>query len=369
MINNIQIGETRKLNSKRAVVFSPSLGSSYSHHAHITFFRDRFYATWSNGKANEDDLGQRIMVAESPDGEHWCHIRPVVTPEALGNAQKVLTAAGFHVWKQTLYLHFGSYAYGLGHCQNGMTRPKEDGHHKNVELGYVSTVDGTIWTAPRSVGLAIVPNHGPQKTASGRWIISGNTMFPYTDAPNGVADYKTTGIYGDVFGKEKPVDDSETIHTVTKKKGWKANLICEGSFFERAPGMLRMMLRSNSGRLWCAESGDDGTTWSEPYPTEFSNDDSKFHFGRLPDGRYYGVCNGKVWGCRDPLDMYISEDGENFSKHLIIRDEPYEEQFPGMYKGGLYGYPHTLIHEGYMYVIYSKRKETIEVTKFSIDQL
>jgi len=40
-----------------------------------------------------------------------------------------------------------------------------------------------------------------------------------------------------------------------------------------------------------------------------------------------------------------------------------------MYKLGMYGYPHTLIRNGYLYVIYSKRKEGIEVTRVALSEL
>lgn len=369
MINNNTETDGIKLDSVRGAVYNPIEGWSYSHHAHITFYKGKFRAIWSNGRVNEDDLGQRVMLAESFDGETWENIRPILTPEMLGDAKKVVTAAGFHIYNDTLYAYYGAYNYACKSLQNENTRPAADGYHENTDLGYISTEDCLAWSKPKSLGISIIPNHGPQKTKSGRLIISGNIMFPYTDNPNGIEDYKVTGIYKDAFGKEKPVDDSESIHHVTEFNGWQARLICEGAFYQTDDETLHMMLRSNSRCLWHSESKDDGTTWSEPQATDYSDDGSKFHFGRLPDGRFYGVSNAKIRSGRCPLDIYISEDGENFNKHFIIRDEPYEMQMDGMYKGGIYGYPHTLIHDGYMYVIYSKRKEAIEVTKFSISQL
>lgn len=369
MINNITQSEAIKLNSVKSTVYDPVVGWSYSHHAHITFFKGKFLAIWSNGRVNEDDLGQRVMLAESLDGEKWDNLRPILTPEMLGDAKKVVTATGFHIYNDTLYIYYGSYNYEMDSQQDENTRPAADAHHINTDLGYISTTDLANWSEPKSLGINIIPNHGPQKTNSGRLIISGNVMFPYTDNPNGVDGYKITGIYGDAFGDKEPVDDSESIQHVTKFNGWDARLICEGSFYQTDDDVIHMLLRSNSRCLWHTESKDDGVTWSNPEATDYSDDGSKFHLGRLPDGRFYCVSNAKVRGGRCPLDIYTSEDGENFNKHFIIRDEPYQMQIEGMYKGGTYGYPHTLIHEGYMYVIYSKRKEAIEVTKFKINQL
>ena len=81
------------------------------------------------------------------------------------------------------------------------------------------------------------------------------------------------------------------------------------------------------------------------------------------------MSNAKVKGGRCPLDLYLSQNGEDFNRHYVLRDEPYEIRFEGMYKGGIYGYPHSLIHNGYLYVIYSKRKEAVEVTRVELRML
>lgn len=369
MINNFTLNDGVKLPTERGEVWAPEEGCAYSHHAHMTFFAGRFFAAWSNGRINEDDLGQRVMLAESKDGLLWEKHRPALTPEMLGDANRVLTAAGFHVNQGRLYLYYGSYRYARDSWQDENTRPKGDAHHEDTDLGYIFTEDGETWSTPESLGIRIVPNHGPQATHTGRLIISGNVMFPYTDSPDGVSGYHRAGIYGNAFGANTPVDDSESIHHVTAFHAWDANLICEGSFYETDDFVLHMLLRSNTDKLWVSESRDNGESWSAPVPTAYTDDGSKFHLGRLPNGCFYCVSNAKVKGGRCPLDLYLSENGVDFNRHYILRDEPYEIRFQGLYKGGVYGYPHSMIHDGYLYVIYSKRKETIEVTRVSLKEL
>ena len=369
MINNRETSSATKLNSHIGNVFSPKENASYSHHPSITFFDGRFIAVWSNGKKNEDDLGQCVMMSESYDGLSWFNTRPVITAEMLGDETKVLTAAGFHIHGSTLNIYYGSYNYSKSSLGEGNERPKGDVSHENTSLGVISTTDCVNFSVPRDLNIAIIPNHAPQKTNSGRLIISGNVMFPYTDCENGIDGYKISGIYGDAFGESTPCDDSESIHFVREKNGWDANVICEGSFFQTDDNKLHMLLRSNSEFLWCSESSDDGKSWSEPYKTDYTDDGSKFHLGRLPDGRFYCVSNSKIKSKRNPLDLFISCDGENFDKHFILRDEQYDMQFLGLHKGGSYGYPHTLIRDGYMYIIYSKQKEAIEVTRISLADL
>ena len=151
--------------------------------------------------------------------------------------------------------------------------------------------------------------------------------------------------------------------------GWDTDILCEGSFYETDDRVIHMMLRSGSGILFCTESRDDGESWCPPFQTEFSCDHSKHHFGRLPDGRFYAVCNPVPASGRNPLAICLSRDGESFDTAYILRDEPYDLRFRGLYKGGIYGYPHSLIKDEFLYVIYSKRKETIEVSRIALADL
>jgi hypothetical protein len=287
----------------------------------------------------------------------------------VGSSTSVLTAGGFHVHDGCLYAFYGCYDYAPDIIEKSDAEEFVGPAHFNTRSGYIYTKDGVTWSKPISLGLPLVANHGPQKTPSGRLIISGNVVFPYTDNPNGVEDYQITGIYADAFEGKSLFDDSEAIQFVTPARGWNANLICEGSFFQTDDGILHMMLRSNTPVLWCSESRDDGVTWSDPVPTGYSDDSSKFHFGRLPDGRYYGISNTVPGQDRCPLMLCLSEDGVNFNRHYIVRDEPCAQHYAGRFKHGHYGYPHSLVHEGYLYVIYSKKKESVEVTKIDLKSL
>jgi len=363
MIRNDPKKVVRRLAADRITLYTPVEGASYCHHASICHFKGRFYAIWSNGFVGEDECGQRVMLSMSENGVEWSAPRVLVSPEEITNRQGVLTAAGFHVSGDTLVAYFGHYTY-----VDMENRIATGSNYRDTFLGYVTTEDGENWTKPVRTQTPIVPNHGPQATSTGRLIISGNVMFPYSDDPSGVGEYTLAGVYGDAFGELPPRDDPDSIHMVTPARGWDCRLLCEGSFYETDDHVLHMLFRSNSNCLWASESCDDGVTWSEPVPTEFADDNSKFHCGRLPDGRYYVVSNARPGGTesRNPLVLSLSEDGEDFSEAYILRDESYDQQFEGRWKGGVYGYPHTLIHDGCLYIIYSKRKEAVEITRLPL---
>ena len=130
-----------------------------------------------------------------------------------------------------------------------------------------------------------------------------------------------------------------------------------------------MMYRSNTDRLWCAIGRKNGEFWSGPYPTNFSDCGTKMRFGRLSNGRYFYIGSPVPGSNRLPLVLSLSDDGLCYDRHYILRDEPYKQQFSGMYKGGVYAYPDAVEAEGKLYIVYSKHKEAIEVTTISISDL
>ncbi|MDF2814383.1 MAG: hypothetical protein K0Q81_583 [Paenibacillus sp.] len=371
MITNILNDRKRpKLQVETVSIYTPAAESdwSYSHHAHITFFKGKYYAIWSNGRINEDDVGQRVQMAVSDDFLHWSPPQPLVDTSRGLHSDLVLTAAGFHQHGDTLVVYYGQYEYRPEHLENN-TRKSGDKGHMNTSLYAVTTTDGMSWSKPIPMHVPIIPNHGPQQTQSGRLIISGNIMFPYSDDPAGLANWVQSGIYPPEMAGIL-CDDSESFWRVKEARNWPVGL-CEGSFYQTTDGILHMLLRSNSRTLWVTRSADDGMSWSNPLPTGFSDNNSKFHFGRLPNGTIYyvGTPDPEPRGKRNPLVLSLSLDGMLFNRHFILKNEPCERLFQGMYKGGDYGYPHTLVHDGYLHVIYSVCKESIHALRVPIETL
>lgn len=348
---------TPRLAIERTMIWKPGKAWTYSHHPHIAFFKGMFFAIWSNGRRDEDAPGQRVMICRSPDFTSWNLPTPLVgSLRGKGKSELVLTAGGFHQHDGRLVAYFGQY----------------EENKTETRLRAVSTTDGTTWSPIMDMGIPVNPNHGPQRTQSGRLIISGNISFPYTDDPTGLTGWMMTGIYPpDMAGIS---DDPASFWRVQKRMNWPAGL-CEGSFYQTDDGVIHMLLRSTGpgfrGRLWVTESGNDGVSWSEPIETQFGDNDTKFHFGRLPDRRFYyvGCPDNQRRGVRSPLILSLSKDGRTFDKHFLIADEHYEMTAQGRWKGGEYGYPHTMVHNGYLYVIVSRQKEAVEVIRASLDQI
>jgi hypothetical protein len=314
----------------------PGTEWTYSHHPHLGFFKGRFYAIWSNGREHEDQPGQRVLISTAQDFADWTPPRPLVdTVKDAAGVEQVLTAVGLYPYGGTLVAYVASFGP----------------HKKNQLVETLTTTDGQTWSAPHDIGMPLCPNHGPQPTASGRLIICGNTSYPWSDDPSGLGGWHMAGI------------DSQTDQTVQGNP-------CEGSFYQTDDGVIHMLLRNGTTqiphRLWLTESRDDGLTWSAPVPTEFSDAYSKFHFGRLPDGRFYYL--GNPLAKRTPLVLSLSRDGVHFDQHFILA-EAHRDLPRGSDEYGFPAYPHSILHDGRLYVIVSRDKNKVEVLRVALSEL
>lgn len=340
---------------EESMVYQPDSTWTYSHHASITHIKNKFVAIWSNGLVGEDQTGQRILFSTSKDFYHWTKPRVLANPSKYnGDTLNVLTAAGFHQFSDTLVAYYGEYSP----------------HKTNTHLWAKISTDGEHWSKKINMHVPVNPNHGPEKIKNGRLIISGNFTFPYTDDYRGLSGWKMSSFYPDSLYQQ---DNPATFYTPAAKSGLPP--LCEGSFFQTDDCTIHMLLRVTGngwkGRLWLTESKDNGVHWSFPVETGFTDNDSKFHFGRLPDRRFYyvGIPDTLHHYARTPLVISVSKDGKLFGENYIIADKPYTLKKKGLYKDGQYGYPHTIIYSGYMYVIISRQKEAIEVIRFSVSSI
>lgn len=351
-INNNTVYNSAKIKTEKSIIYTPTDDWQYAHHPHITFFKGKFYAIFSSAAVNEEDCGQRIMLSVSEDGSEWSEPEVLAEPQMGDGSLQVLMPDGFYAYGDTLKVYYSIFEWPKETLRGDNLRPlAEDGRLVSKGYGVLATNNGKKWKA-ENIKCAAGGNFGPIPISSGRLIMPGASTHAYTDDLTGL-DWK--------FGV---VDTAEALSTGG------AEIITEGSFYQTEDGVIHMLHRSNTKYLYGAESYDGGATWSKAYKTGFTDDMSKFRFGQLPDGRYYYVGNCEyTGGTRSSLILCISEDGVNFDKWYTLRDEHYSNRYNGLYKGGIYGYPSTYVDEEYFYVIYSKGKETIEVTKFKISEL
>lgn len=325
-----------------AWVYKPKISDwTFCHHQSIVWFKGQFVAIYSNARRHEAEAGERVLISTSKDFFHWSEPRILATPKP---TTATLLAGSLYVNSSgVLIAYIGYYAPGSPNV---------------VRLYAKTSADGRRWSELQDLHLPFHPNQGPVRLASGRLILPGNFKFYWSDNPSGLADWHSAGYYA-------PSQQNIRDYWLECPR---IGPLCEGSpiLFGNT---IHMMLRSQSKILYVSTSTDNGRTYNSPRPTTFSNDDSKFQFGRLSDGRYFYLGNPTPNNNRSPLVLSLSNNGTKFTQHFVLGDTPYKQLAAGNFKMGQYGYPNAIEHNGYLYIIVSRQKEAIQVIRVRVSDL
>lgn len=381
----------KKIDVQHSHVFLGIDGASFNHQPQLTSFDGVLYASWTQGVRDEESPGEKVVFATSEDhAKTWSAPRPIALPGKGRFAERVLVNSGIRVHDGTLIAYYGDWDYSdealdaegrLKNVETGDSAFYDNihraGHQRRPYANCIGHID--CWTRARtstdggrtwSDAIDIVPRlasyHAPMATASGRLILPGHVTFPYTDDPAGLKHWHYAGLanlpadfFDDVmgwfFGREARNDSV---------------IYSEGSFFQTPDGLVHMMLRTEVSWLAVSTSSDDGKTWSEPLRTDYTDNVARPCFGQLPDGRYFGMTTPSPEGRRTPAILALSNDGVVFDKHFILGDDAWRPmRFPGLNKGGRYGYPWLYVDGAFGYMIYSTEKEDIGIGRFRLDDL
>jgi BNR repeat-like domain len=375
---------TTVLDLDEVCVFRGHPGAEYNHHPQILFNNSRLYATWSDGFSDEDHPGQHMVFSTSDDdGATWSEVRTISPPPP--EKTSVFTAMGIRSDHDRLIAYYGHYAYtDLSLDRDGMPSDFQiqddlrfsptEWVHKDIYTDVrISTDKGATWGTPTRALDRFVPNLRPLPTRSGRLIMTGNITFPYTDDPAGLTGWQSVGL------PRLPIwiaDDPEGFHKGCAFRH-DTRLYCEASFYQTDDDVIHMMMRTQTvlpqkheGLLAVTDSSDNGKTWSEPRMTSYTDCACRFQFGRLPDGRYFGLSCPNPKSARTPLVLALSKDGVAFDRHFILGESlDSKPRIPGMAKGGAYGYPSCDIAGDKMYIFYSRGKEDMYFMKLDLKML
>ena len=126
--------------------------------------------------------------------------------------------------------------------------------------------------------------------------------------------------------------------------------------WEDSDGVVNMLLRSTSSRIFRSESRDKGRTWSLAYDTGLPNNNSGIDLAKLNDGTLVLAYNprenipGMTKGARTPLILSYSEDnGESWNELCVLEDED-----------GAFAYPSIICNDdNEIMVVYSANREKI----------
>jgi predicted neuraminidase len=101
------------------------------------------------------------------------------------------------------------------------------------------------------------------------------------------------------------------------------------TILQMSDGQLKILCRSRQGKIATSQSSDGGKTWESLTLSELPNPNSGIDGVTLSDGRHLLVYNHTTRG-RSPLNVAVSDNGENWKGVLVLEDEPGEYSYPAV---------------------------------------
>ena len=375
-INNTLSSEMTKIPTETVVIngYDPKVDIySFQHHPSLTYFKGKWYAGYSNGIKDEDCPGQKMVYSTSTDFYNWTEPQDIVPigstlyrttnelPEmAELNAKGVVSTqviGGFSTVGDTLCFYYSVCEfYPESFDKNGNFRGYDVSKFRIQRQYGIFSTDGVTWSAPMavsSINRYSTFQQSPYGSKKYYSICGFRIHYSSTDALN-----PRTRIPSSVMSNDQIVASRERC----------PGSLTETSYYQGPDGVLHLMCRSDTGYIWSATSTDEGLSWSEFYPTNFVSASTMFTHIMLPDGRIAWV-GSPYYDVRWPLTLYISEDGYNFDTAYILQDEVYEMQQDGWAKGGAFAYPQLAVRDGYLYVMYTKQKEVVEICRVKLSDI
>lgn len=356
-ISNTGSGGMATAQTETSLIFGYDKDWAFNHGAYINYFNGKFYAFWQQGRLHEDSCGQHIVYSTSADGKTWTKAQDFIPIKKDKYGNEMLSSPyGTYVNNGKLIVYVYEFGYDPNELANAAdpTRPDNPDSAKKLNKTFYTmyTTDGVNWKTGEEIGSGGGNRDPKLLPGMNRLFWAGFDSLAYSDDITGLTGWVKSG------------PSLVQIQDAYSRGGM--SMLTEAAVYRSTDNAIHLMMRSNTQYLWVTTSRDNGKTWGDIYRTNFTDDCQKFDFLHLPDGRilYIGTPGYTGYNFRMPLVAAISSDGYNFDKQYIIGNQPYEAQNSVATKLGNYSYPSAMIKGDYVYVIYAKQKEIIEVTSF-----
>jgi len=336
----------------------PETGT-YSHHAAICKWKERYYYVFSNGDADECAPGQSTFICNSDNGISWTKPQCLIAGDRKEGI--FLRTLGIFVWQGKMIVFAQKNQRGSRQRRPGMS--VNDGA-KNIsrKIDAYVTDDAENWQVHENiVGGDHMIFEEPRLTSRGRLLVPGTD--PETFRPTAL-----------LWPGDNPLEKPEIIylpfHTEDMGDGKEfANPqgghfpYGEASLYEDDDGRIWMYMRDEgaSERLFISISEDGGENWTEPMISDMPDSMSRIYVGKLNDGRYFLVGNtASNLMDRSKLILSLSDDGATFDKMYILVDDETGQTHEGHLKANGYQYPNCLVDGDKLMIAYSVNKEDME---------
>jgi len=279
-------------------------------------------------------------------------------------------------------------------------------HEKHEDVGiWLSRHDGTAWSAPIEVAdgvqaddtrhpcwnpalfqpadgpLMLFYKVGPSPSEWWGMLITSQDAGATWSEPKRLPD----GVLGPIKNKPVQLADGAILcpsSTEHEHDGWRVHLerttdlgqtwetigpLNDGEEFAAIQpsiliypsGRMQLLCRSMQGCITQCWSEDGGATWGEMAATILPNPNSGTDAAILADGRAVLIYNhsiprlGEWGGPRTPLNVAVSDDGEQWQPALLLEDEPGEYSYPAVIQtaSGLVHFTYTWHRERIKHVV------------------
>jgi alpha-L-rhamnosidase len=210
--------------------------------------------------------------------------------------------------------------------------------------------DGVSWSQPEKLPEGIL---GPVKNKP-ELLQNGQLLCPSSTEHNGwKVHMEFTPDFGRSWTPVIPVDPVSNYQVI------------QPTILRLENGWLQILCRSRDGLIIKSLSIDQGKSWSVLEPTNLPNPNSGIDAVTLADGTHLLAYNHSLktkdeWGGpRFPLNIAISEDGQQWSASVVLEDEKGEYSYPSIIQG----------REGKVHVVYTWNRKKIKHVVLDPDKL
>ncbi len=280
----------------------------FNHAPNVAILPDgRLLAAWFSG-AYEGDVHQAILGATSADGgKTWAPAAPIVDLPRKSDFDPAFLVRGRRTWMLFTAGRWNRYPFvGLREVER-----REVGLD-SYRLHLMHTDDaGRTWSAPAPVG----PERRGFCRGNGIVLASGTLLFPvYDDAGEGKW----------VTSLLRSRDDGATWQWVGAVGAADGKAGGEPVIAELDGGRVLVAMRSRDGRVWFAVTRDEGTTWEQPFASDFDGAASSHALLRTKSGRVLLAYNACKPPHRTPLVLRELVDPRAFrwGESIVIAHAP-----------------------------------------------
>lgn len=327
---------------------------AYNHYACLMFFKGKFFAMWGNHTLGEDAPGQRVLFATSDQWGNWS------APQELFAAPgpiKPRDEEGIHL-KPDRWVIVDNTLYAVTYVHGAGRYPIARSVDENGNIG----VPFLVTTLPSGAELpsymtGTSPNVLlPVASQIRSWYTSNDEISWWAAGPEGVP---RTG-----------VDGTQLIESFS----YRAN-----------NNNMVLMLRNwgtpsnpvHNNRMYVSFKAGNGN-WTSPYPTDIPDAPSRAQAIKLRNGTILLIGNqiaptfdNALYLNRDPMTIAVSKDGFVFNQVFAYRTAaPTSFRFSGVGGRNLgYGYSSSIVHEDWLYTLYSVGKEDMAISRVHISEI